>query len=280
VLTKANLNSCLGRLARRLPEHSYQGGEQLAKTKYWGYRRTLSTDEVMQIRRRLVSTTFGKLDFGQVEPLDPGALDSAVARQNTGYGGEQKYNRPHELAASLFYGIAMNHAFENGNKRTALVSALVSLNFNNSMLVGTTQEDLYRMATSVVAHEFELRTGVIRTPDTEVAALASWLRQRIVRRTKLGDKAIDMVELRELLEARGCVFGSPSKNYISIYHGRTKVKTGYPKASFTVPVAEVKRIRRALELTDMESEEFYDIDLNVDKFVREYGEVLYWLADA
>jgi len=58
------------------------------------------------------------------------------------------------------------------------------------------------------------------------------------------------------------------------------VKTGYPRPSFTVPVREVKRIRRALGLTDLMSEEFYDIDVNVDKFVLEYGELLAWLADA
>ena len=251
----------------------------MAKTKYWGPRSTLTTDDVMRIRRRLVSTTFGRLDFGTVEPLSLGALESAVSRQNTGFGGEYKYNRPHELAASLFYGVAMNHAFENGNKRTALVSALVSLNFNNATLSGTTQEDLYGMATTVVAHTFPIKKGEKRTPDSEVAALGSWLRQRIARRTKLGDKALNMVELRELLEARGCVFDAPNKNYISIRRDGEKVKTGYPRSSFTVPVNEVKRIRKHLGLNDVISEEFYDIDMNVDKFVLEYADVLAWLAD-
>ncbi|WAL44881.1 type II toxin-antitoxin system death-on-curing family toxin [Rhodococcus pyridinivorans] len=252
----------------------------MARTTYRGVRRTLSTEEVMQIRRRLIESTLGRLDFGGIAPLNKNALESAVARQNTGFGENMKYNRPHELAASLFYGIAMNHSFENGNKRTALVSALVSLKFNNAVLCDTSQDDLYEMATRLVAHDFPLPRDAERTPETEVAALGSWLRSRTRRPEKLGDKAINMRELRPLLEARGCTFEQPSKNFVRISREGRTIKTGYPRESFTVGIRTVKEIRKKLDLKDIDSSEFYDINFNVDNFVHEYSEVLTRLADA
>lgn len=59
---------------------------------------------------------------------DMGLLDSALARpQNAhAYGSNNVY----ALAASLAFGIARNHPFLDGNKRSALHSALVFLAIN------------------------------------------------------------------------------------------------------------------------------------------------------
>lgn len=241
---------------------------------------TLDVSDVMQIRTRLSQTHLARRDFGYPEPLDPGALESAVGRQDTGFGPEFKYNRPHEIAASLFYGIAMNHAFENGNKRTALVSALVTLKFNDVVLSNTTQDDLYDMATQVVAHTFPIPGDGERTVDSEVAALGAWFRARTVRVEPYVDRAVDFPELRKLLQAQGCEFAAPRRNFIKISRGSKTVKIGYPRESHTVPVQEIKRIRRILELDELGSSEFYNLDVSVDEFVHEYSEVLERLADA
>lgn len=251
----------------------------MARSTFTGDRVTLDYDEVMRIRTRLLTTHLGRRDFGVLEPLDPGALESAVARQNTGYGADFKYNRPHEIAASLFYGIAMNHAFENGNKRTALVSALVALKFNDVVLTDTTQDDLYDMATEVVGHTFAIADDE-RTVDAEVSALAAWFRQRTVRPEHHGDRAIEFPELRKLLESQGCEFSSPRHNKITISRGARSVRAGYPREKHTVPVQEVKRIRRILGFDDLNSAEFYNLDVSVDQFVHDYSEVLERLADA
>ena len=88
---------------------------------------SLTEAEVMIIRRRLAHTTLAQRAFGQVEPVFPDRLSSAVARQHLGFRGVSKYTTEAEVAATLFYGLCMNHCFENGNKRTALVSMLVFL---------------------------------------------------------------------------------------------------------------------------------------------------------
>lgn len=56
---------------------------------------------------------------------DAGLLDSALARpQNAaGYGDPTAF----ELAASYAYGIARNHPFIDGNKRTAFVASVLFL---------------------------------------------------------------------------------------------------------------------------------------------------------
>lgn len=58
---------------------------------------------------------------------DMGLLTSALARQKVCFGGVTKYTQPLDICATLFYGIAKNHAFVDGNKRTALLTLLYQL---------------------------------------------------------------------------------------------------------------------------------------------------------
>jgi len=59
---------------------------------------------------------------------DPGLLESALARpQNKFAYGEADLAA---LAAAYGFGIARNHPFIDGNKRTALASSIVFLNLN------------------------------------------------------------------------------------------------------------------------------------------------------
>jgi death-on-curing family protein len=241
----------------------------------WPY---LSLHEVLVIRQRLAQSELGKKDFGGVQPIYPNLLASAVGRQVTGYEGKLKYERPVEIAATLFYGLATNHAFENGNKRTALVACLVFLDRSQLNLVNTSQDELLEMATSVVGHTMPLRPRDERNDDTEVRALASWLRQR-TRRRRAGDRHMDFVELKERLEALGCTFDNPEKNFIRIRRGTMLIKTRYPRANFDVSVSEVKNIRKRLGLVDMPNQDFYDLEAKVDRFVLEYKDVLSRLAD-
>ena len=60
---------------------------------------------------------------------DDGLLESALARpEHLAAYGEPDVA---ELAASYGYGIARNHSFIDGNKRTAFVAALLFLAFNH-----------------------------------------------------------------------------------------------------------------------------------------------------
>jgi death on curing protein len=61
---------------------------------------------------------------------DRGLLESAIAQPQAGFGGKYVHESVFEMAAAYAFHIAENQPFVDGNKRTALASALVFLDFN------------------------------------------------------------------------------------------------------------------------------------------------------
>ncbi len=149
---------------------------------------TLSYDEVLDIHNVLVD------DFANSkDPIDPpgirddGALlDSAVSRQYVGYENEYKYPTPVINAASLCYGVCCNHAFHNGNKRTALVVLLCHLDKNNLTLKEDIhQDELYRLMLKIASHRFAPKRKLHDTSDLEVKEIGAWINKR-TRKLKKG----------------------------------------------------------------------------------------------
>lgn len=103
---------------------------------------------------------------------DEGLLDSALARpqQLHAYGDP----RPDlaDLAASLAFGLARNHPFIDGNKRTAHVCYRVFLALNDADLVVGGEEKYIAM--------LSLAEGGVQE-----AAFAAWLREHIIPTSKL-----------------------------------------------------------------------------------------------
>jgi death-on-curing protein len=212
--------------------------------------------------------------FGQTEPLKEGILASAVFRQFTSGGGVYKYKTIESIAANLFYGVALGHAFENGNKRTALLSMLALIEKNRMYLINTSEDELYEIARTVAAN-------TNRNADIETTEIARWLKPRI-RPKALGDTAMMFKALKEQLEEFGCTFDKHDANFIKIHREQWMVRTGYPRANFEVQVNEVKRIRKSLRLDEVhgiDSAVFYDLEATVDKFVNEYRDLMRRLAD-
>jgi death-on-curing protein len=93
---------------------------------------------------------------------DEGLLDSALAKpQNVlAYGDQVDLFR---LAASYAYGIARNHPFVDGNKRTALVVCILFLNRNGWDIEVPREEEYFTF--------LRLADGSLSEED-----LAAWLR--------------------------------------------------------------------------------------------------------
>lgn len=245
----------------------------------------LDEADVRCIRTRLASTEMAGRDFGGDRPLNENNFSSAVARQHAGYGGQLKFKTIPEVAATLFYGLNLNHAFENGNKRTALVSLLAFLQRNKLVLADVSEDELYDLSLQVASHTIPLAAGVERTPDSEVQAIATWLRVNS-RPLALGDKRMQFREFRTQLEALGCEFDKPDNNYIKVRRstggGVYTAKMGYPKADFNVGVRDVKRVRQQLKLDEIhgvDSAAFYELESAVDGFVNKYRNLLDRLAE-
>src|SRR5690606_26241691 len=87
---------------------------------------TLSVDDVLCIHKRIREEArvqgepVAEMNFpGEASFLkNRDLLESAVARQWAGFDGRFFYPTPHHNASTLMYGIAMNHPFHDGNKRT------------------------------------------------------------------------------------------------------------------------------------------------------------------
>ena len=87
-------------------------------------------------------------------------LESAVATP-------QWHDKIHYQAAVLFRSLAKNHAFCDGNKRTAVVAVITFLRINGFTL-SAKEDTIFR---------FVLR--VAKTPNPDVPWIASWFRRHI-----------------------------------------------------------------------------------------------------
>src|SRR4051812_42405268 len=80
-------------------------------------------------------------------------LESAAARPNQLVGGKPAYTTNFDQAAALFHSLANNHAFHNGNKRTALVAAQVLLADDGYWLDHPSDQEMIEFTRKAAAHE-------------------------------------------------------------------------------------------------------------------------------
>jgi death-on-curing protein len=120
----------------------------------------LGIEQVLHIHRVQISR------FGGSKGLrDRGGLESAIARPQMTFGGEDLYPEIPDKAAALMHSLVLNHPFIDGNKRVGAHAAIALLIANG------------------FAPEFspaELVTITLATAQGEMSAeaLAIWIRQR------------------------------------------------------------------------------------------------------
>lgn len=120
----------------------------------------LSKSQLLYLHERLIDR-FG----GPAGLRDEGALDSALARPQATFDGEDLYPTPPEKAAPLFHSLVSNHPFLDGNKRLAAISAELFLLVNGLELVAS-DEDLELVMSSARG-------------ELAVEEIAIWLEQRL-----------------------------------------------------------------------------------------------------
>ena len=118
----------------------------------------LSLDEVLAIQKRLIDG-FG----GQHGVRDPGLLESALFRPQTGY-----YSHLEEMAAALIESLLFNHAFVDGKKRIAFFSTDVFLRLNGWKLQVSAEE----------GESFII--NILKDSENSLGKILSWVRQSIV----------------------------------------------------------------------------------------------------
>ena len=75
----------------------------------------LTLDEVIAIHDSMIE------EYGGSHGIrDLGLIQSAIARPQASFGGEDLYPTLFDKAAALFHSLMFNHAFVDGNKRTTI----------------------------------------------------------------------------------------------------------------------------------------------------------------
>lgn len=107
---------------------------------------------------------------------DPGLLASAVMRPQATAFGEDAYPTLWLKVGALFHSVCSNHAFVDGNKRTAVVAAITMLNLNGYELRAD-QGDVVHVAVDAaekridvekIAEFFEQHSRAINFDDVDL----------------------------------------------------------------------------------------------------------------
>jgi len=117
--------------------------------------------EVIAAHSRLIAKFGGSLGI-----RDLGALESAVARPQTGYYGDLI-----QEAAALWESLSQNHPFVDGNKRVAVTVTAAFLKMNGCLLEFNDLE------------AFSFLIGLYESGTLRFRELETWLRQHVSRCT-------------------------------------------------------------------------------------------------
>jgi death-on-curing family protein len=269
---------------------------------------TLTFEEVLSIHYALVA--YFKDEGDPIDPAGPRSehlLHSAISRQHVSFETTMKYGEPRGNAATLLYGICMNHSFHNGNKRTAFVSALVHLERNGYIPTGVTHDEFYNMLLALSDHRLTNPSVTPRggrnisqepapkerlQPDEEVRIVSEWLRKR-TRREDKRQHPLTFRQLRKILGRYGFNLENPQGNFIDITRRETVEKRrfmglaspkkitnvtnitqiAYPGEGAIVQVNTIKKVRKECRLLPedgVDSRSFYDAESTLDSILNEY----------
>jgi death on curing protein len=114
--------------------------------------------EVLAIHDRLL------VEFGGASRIrDPGGLESALFRPQTGY-----YDNVVAEAAALLESLLVNHPFMDGNKRTAFAVADIFLRLNGHRIVASSDD------------AYEAVVDALESSEGRFTRLEVWLRAHVV----------------------------------------------------------------------------------------------------
>lgn len=118
----------------------------------------LTIDEVLEIHNQLIEY------FGGTSGIrDPGLLESALFRPQTGY-----YDDLLEMATALFESLIINHPFVDGNKRVAFFATDIFLRLNGFKFVVDASET------------FGFLTGLMENNTCDYYHLLPWIKKSVV----------------------------------------------------------------------------------------------------
>jgi death-on-curing protein len=123
----------------------------------------LSFEEVVKIHDNMIQVYGGSPGI-----RDHGLIESALARPQATFGGEDLYETIFDKAAALFHSLMFNHAFVDGNKRTTMTTTARFLAVNGYELEVSQREFV----------DFPLK---VENEHVGLEAITVWLQKNSVR---------------------------------------------------------------------------------------------------
>lgn len=111
----------------------------------------LSLEQVIAIHDDQIELYGGSHGIGKLE-----LLESAVMRPQITFGGKDLYPSVFDKSAAVFHSLVLNHAFVDGNKRTATASTLVLLELNRYRL-NVEQDELIHVVLKIVSRKWGIK---------------------------------------------------------------------------------------------------------------------------
>jgi death-on-curing family protein len=222
---------------------------------------------------------------------DLGLLRSALSRPHTSLGDIKKYPTVEMAGAALVHSLVHNHAFQNGNKRTAFVSLLAFLDANDTVLT-CSEDELFRFMLRVGQHSL-VPMWADQLPDREVMEISRWIRTNS-RRVEREERMLRWHRLKQRLSSFNCHW-APAPGVgsrINIWREverrgrfRSKRERLHAQVVWRGDATEADRgviheIRRRLELDDghdIDSATFY-AGAKIDAFILQHRRILERLA--
>lgn len=110
----------------------------------------IAIDEVLELHRMSIEAYGGSMGI-----RDKGALESAVARPYSTYGGEELYPFVYQKSAAIFESIIRNHPFIDGNKRTALLTAYAVARIDGKT-INASSDEFYKMEIDCIEQHWDI----------------------------------------------------------------------------------------------------------------------------
>lgn len=277
---------------------------------------TLNKECLIDLHNLLSKSTHLLEDMDAVEPpgvKNIGMLESAVERQNTGFGDFNKYPNYYSNCSTLVYGIIKNHSFHNGNKRAGLLAMIKHLYVNGYVLSPTLKSDeiyefLIAIADSKISEfnrKFKKKYAFIRSKiekkqdnnwsvDTVIRYIGFWIKKNSKPKQTTMKGEIKISDLKKFLENKGIKLslnGSNLEAYIekeNKFLGFTlsskivnKKKYSLGNNRSTIGKGTLNALRKDFNLTKADGIDntfFYNDDSFLDFEIKTYKRLIYRLS--
>jgi death-on-curing protein len=233
--------------------------------------------------------------MSDVGPRDINLLHSALSRQKVPFVGEARWREKFDIAASLFFGLVRNHAFHDGNKRTAFVSCTLHLQkFRRKLRISHKEfEDFTVHVANKTLTSYDDFRDFQSSPDGEINFISRFL-QRNSKHSDHHPQTITYRQLKWILERFGFSIDRPQGNYAGIIKisqrsgpwkdaqiGSKVMTIGYPGDSREIEQRALKEIRKHLGLDNkygIDTEDFFSGTDPFHRSITYYEEALRRLA--